>query len=228
MPLCPARRGAPEGEINAGHHGAATGIIGHPRRVVNRSPAPPRAEPHNRGVIEVAAALPWLVPASAVAFLVSILASGAVGRALAVRRSIAWLLLFSFGVILASTLSPLDGGGLVPPGGLRTCDLSRLSPASFSDARYGQDVAINILMFLPLGLPIGIAPMSRGKAAAVFGAIALPFAIETTQLVVVPLDRACQGADVVDNLTGLGIGLVAGAVLVRVVPKLRRPAAATG
>jgi len=46
----------------------------------------------------------------------------------------------------------------------------------------------------------------------VVGAIALSFAIETTQLLVLWLDRACQSADVVDNLTGLAIGLAGGIV----------------
>ena len=173
---------------------------------------------------DITAALPWLVPASVVAFVVSVLASGAVGRRLSVRRSTAWLLLFSLGVILASTLSPLDGNGLDVPGASRTCDLSRMWPASLADLQHGEDVVINVLMLIPLGLSIGMAPTSRAKVAVVLGAIALPFAIEATQLLVVPLDRACQGADVADNLTGLAIGLVGGAVLVRLVPALHRPA----
>ncbi len=41
-------------------------------------------------------------------------------------------------------------------------------------------------------------------------AIALPVAIETTQLVIPALERGCQSADVFDNLTGLVIGLVLG------------------
>jgi hypothetical protein len=44
----------------------------------------------------------------------------------------------------------------------------------------------------------------------VLTAVALPFAIEATQLVVTSLDRACQSADVSDNLTGLALGVVAG------------------
>ncbi len=43
-------------------------------------------------------------------------------------------------------------------------------------------------------------------------AIALPFAIETIQLLLPVLDRACESADVVDNLTGLVIGLGGGVV----------------
>jgi len=48
-------------------------------------------------------------------------------------------------------------------------------------------------------------------------AIALPFAIETTQLLVPWLHGACQSADIVDNVAGfvlgLGIGTVAAGLL---------------
>ena len=173
-------------------------------------------------MIEIAPALPWLVPASLVAFLASVLASSGLGRRLSVRRTTALFLLFGLGFILASTLSPLDREGVTPTG-IRACDLSRTWPASFADLLYGEDVVVNVLLFVPLGLSIGIAPSSLGKAAAAFGAIALPFAIEATQLLVVPLGRACQGADVVDNLTGLAVGLAAGGVVAWLVPAVRRP-----
>ena len=42
------------------------------------------------------------------------------------------------------------------------------------------------------------------------GAALLPFAIEFVQLAATPLGRACQGADVVDNMLGLALGLAAG------------------
>jgi hypothetical protein len=43
-------------------------------------------------------------------------------------------------------------------------------------------------------------------------AIALPFAIETTQMVVPVIERGCQSADVFDNLTGLAVGLAIGTI----------------
>lgn len=54
-------------------------------------------------------------------------------------------------------------------------------------------------------------------------AVALPFVIEATQLLVPSLGRACESADVVDNLTGLVLGLAAGAVVARFAPTLGRP-----
>ena len=43
----------------------------------------------------------------------------------------------------------------------------------------------------------------------------MPFLIEAVQLVATPLGRVCQSGDVVDNLTGLVIGLVAAAAYLR-------------
>ena len=40
----------------------------------------------------------------------------------------------------------------------------------------------------------------------------LPASIELIQLLVPPLGRECQSADVIDNLTGLVVGLAAGVV----------------
>jgi hypothetical protein len=47
-------------------------------------------------------------------------------------------------------------------------------------------------------------------AIAVIGAALLPLTIESIQLVATPLRRACQGADVIDNMLGLALGLAAG------------------
>ena len=52
----------------------------------------------------------------------------------------------------------------------------------------------------------------------VVGALLLPFAIEITQLLVHVLGRGCQSTDLIDNLTGLVLGLAAGAVIGRVAP----------
>jgi len=65
-------------------------------------------------------------------------------------------------------------------------------------------------MFMPFGLAIGLLARSRPKALLVIVAIALPFVIETTQLLVPALERGCQSADVIDNLTGLALGLLIG------------------
>ncbi len=167
--------------------------------------------------------LPWLVPGCVLAFVVSTLASGPVARWLGVRRPVAWVLLMSVGVILAGTMSPLGAGRGLDPSHPGSCDLSRIGLPALAQLRWPSDVVGNILMFIPLGFAIALVPRSRRKAAVLAAAVALPFLIEATQLVVVSLGRACESADIVDNLTGLVIGLAAGAVVAWLVPRVRRP-----
>jgi len=129
----------------------------------------------------------------------------------------------SAGVILAGTMSPLDAGRGLDPSHPGSCDLSRIGLAPIEELLGPGDVLGNIVMFIPLGFAIALVPRSRRKAAVLAAAVALPFAIEATQLVVVSLGRACESADIVDNLTGLVIGLAAGAVVARFAPTLGRP-----
>ena len=74
------------------------------------------------------------------------------------------------------------------------------------------DTAGNVVALIPLGFAIASIPRSRRKLAVLLGAIALPFAVESIQYIATPLGRACQSSDVIDNLTGLFLGLAAGAV----------------
>lgn len=171
---------------------------------------------------EIAATLPWLLPGTAVAFAASLLASNAVGRWLGVRRSVAWVGLFSLGVILASTLSPLDPSSVVTRD-VRACDYTRTWLASLPEMVSGSDVTLNIILFLPLGWAIGIAPWSARKVIVVLGAIASPLVIEALQLLLPPLGRGCESADILDNLTGLAIGFLVGMVVALVLPAVRRP-----
>ena len=154
----------------------------------------------------------WALPGFAISVVVGLAVTPAVGRALGVGRGVAWALVLSLGIILAATLTP--GSEILGPGarGPAYCDFSRIWLPSWGELLTFYDTGGNILMFIPLGAAIGLLPRSRRKAAIVVGAIALPFAIETTQLVVPWLDRACESADVVDNLTGLVLGLAAGTV----------------
>ena len=81
-----------------------------------------------------------------------------------------------------------------------------------------------MVMFVPLGFAIAVLPWSHRKAAVLVAAVALPFVIEATQLLVAPLGRACESGDGVDNLTGLFIGLAAGAVVSTLAPMIDRTA----
>jgi uncharacterized membrane protein (Fun14 family) len=173
-------------------------------------------------VIWYVSPLPWLLPGSVLALVAATLGSAVVGRWLGVRRIVAWTLLVTLGIIASGTLTPLDREfqGSAHPG---TCDLSRLGPAALADLTDPTtDVAANILLFIPLGLTVGLIPGSRRKAAIVVGALVLPVMIESVQLLATPLHRGCESADVIDNLTGLAIGLVVGTALRRYVPSVRR------
>lgn len=127
----------------------------------------------------------------------------------------AWLLIVSTGVIMSVTVTPLGRGGGSDSRWVRSCDLSRIELAPIARLARPSDELGNILMFIPLGIAIAYVPWSTRKAAVLAGALALPFLIESAQYVVAPLRRACQSADVVDNLTGLVLGLAAGAVVAR-------------
>ena len=78
-----------------------------------------------------------------------------------------------------------------------------------------NDSLLNVVLFVPLGVVVGLAPRTTRKAAFILAAGLLPFVIESTQLLVPALARACESADVFDNLTGLTLGLVTGSILRR-------------
>jgi glycopeptide antibiotics resistance protein len=156
--------------------------------------------------------LPWLLPGAAIALVVSLVASGAVGRTLHVARPVAWLMILSLGVILAATMTPQWEALAFGAVGSGTCDFSRMSLAPLHELLRFDDTSLNVLLFMPLGIAIALMPRSRLKVAVLVAAIALPFAIETTQLLLPILDRGCQSADVIDNLTGLVLGLAGGSV----------------
>jgi glycopeptide antibiotics resistance protein len=169
--------------------------------------------------------LPWFLPGVAISVAVSLAASGAVGRVLGVRQAVAWAVLLSLGIIMAATLTPQSAALGSGARGPAYCDFSRIGLAPWEQLLSANESSGNVLMFIPLGAAIGLVPRSRRKAAIVVGALALPFVIETTQLAVPWLDRACESADVVDNLTGLVLGLVAGSAagwIVRGVGRQRR------
>jgi len=156
--------------------------------------------------------LPWLLPGFAISVAIAIAAGGWVGRALGLRRAIAAALIVSLGLILAATLTPQWEALAFGAVGSGTCDFSRMSLAPLHELLRFDDTSLNVLLFMPLGISIALMPRSRLKLVALGAAVVLPFAIETTQLLLPVLDRACESADVVDNLTGLVLGLAGGAV----------------
>jgi len=167
-------------------------------------------------------AIPWFLPGIVVSLVLASLLMAPVQRMFRSGPLLSWSLVVSLGVIVSATLSPsreaIDFGAV----GTGFCDLSRVGLAPLRELLRLNDTSLNVLLFVPLGVSIALLPRSRLKAVIVVGAIALPFAIEATQLLVPWLDRACQSADVVDNLTGLAIGLAGGIVARRLVAAVVR------
>jgi VanZ like family len=166
--------------------------------------------------------LPWLIPGVALSMAIGLLASRPVGRWLAVGRPLAWAIVVGFGLIVSATLTPLRGGPDLQAVGIGTCDVSRIGPAPIGQLVHVDETSLNVALFIPLGIAIGLVRTSRARTALILGSIALPFAIEAIQLLAPILDRGCQSSDVVDNLTGLAVGLVIGTGLRMLAAAVRR------
>jgi len=157
--------------------------------------------------------LPWFIPGVAVSVAVSLAVGGRVGRVLGARRALGSLLVVGLGIILSATLTPLRGSLDFDTVMRGSCDFSRMGLPPFSELRWMSDTSLNVLLFIPLGFSVALLPRSRRILAVIGGAVALPFAIEATQLLLPALSRGCESADVVDNLTGLAVGLAGGVVV---------------
>jgi hypothetical protein len=153
------------------------------------------------------------VPLSAVAVLITIslaIALGpAVARRLATSRAVAMLLIFGFGLVISATLMPTAAAldGQVSDG---ACDLGRMGLPSLPDLFRLSETSLNVLLFVPLGIAVGLLPRNRAAAAVTVAAILLTFIVESLQLVFVALGRGCQAEDIVTNLLGLALGFAAG------------------
>ena len=157
--------------------------------------------------------LPWLLPGLILSILVGLAAGPRVGRALRTGWPVAWALVVGFGLVISATLTPLSGVFEFGVPGSGVCDMSRLGPAPIQELVHIGDTSLNVLLFIPLGVAIGLLPRSRLKAVIACVAIVLPFVIETIQLLLPVLGRGCESADVADNLTGLLVGWLTGAGL---------------
>lgn len=154
----------------------------------------------------------WFFPGVGVSIVLGFLFAPAVARALSTGRLVAWLLIVSFGVVLSATLTPIRPGVEVSSVTSNSCDFARIGLAPVADLLTFNDISLNILLFVPLGWALGRIPSTPRKLLLVVGALALPFGIETLQLLAPILNRSCESADVVDNLTGLLLGLIGATV----------------
>jgi len=154
--------------------------------------------------------VPWFWPGVVISVVLGVLAADRLGRSLRIGRAHAAMLVVTAGIIVAATLTPLRPALTSGAIGSGVCDLSRIGPPPLRDLVGLNDTTLNLVLFAPLGAAIALLPGSPQRAALLVVAVAGPFLIEAVQLLAPVLDRGCQSADVVDNLTGLAGGVIAG------------------
>lgn len=158
------------------------------------------------------------VPLSALALAVTFVGVIALSRPVAdrlpARRAVGALLVFGFGLVISATLVPTAAAleGRFSDG---VCDLSRIGLAPLRELTSVSFSSLNVLLFVPLGIAVGLLPRTPAAAAVALAAVSLTFVVETIQLLLPVLGRGCQAADMADNLLGLAIGAALGLVLRR-------------
>ena len=115
------------------------------------------------------------------------------------RRATGALWLTCMLLPLAYTLSAARGVGVTG------CEIG-LAPWESITALFSRETRSNIIMLIPAGAAALLFPTGARRLAALGAALALPPLIEFTQMVARPLGRACQGADVFNNIVGVMVG----------------------
>ncbi len=156
--------------------------------------------------------VPLFLPGVALSLLLGTLFAPRVARIMRTRQGVAWLLLVSIGVIVAATLTPQIGAFAIGARSSGICDLGRLGLAPLSAYLQPNETSANVVLFVPLGVALGLLPRGSRTYLGIATALAFPLIIEVTQLFFPVLERGCQSADVVDNVLGLVLGLVLGAL----------------
>ena len=159
---------------------------------------------------------------SALALVLCAVLATALHRRLGALR--AWCLaglLWSVVVIAVVTLLPANGvPGVIPAGEAQTTcsfDLGGPAPDGFWIFGGGQRL-LNTALFVPAGFFLAVVLLSNARrwGALVAGLVLLAAysaGIETVQLALARLDRACDVTDVVDNTTGALLGAAIGAAV---------------
>jgi hypothetical protein len=150
----------------------------------------------------------WFWPGTVFTIGLAFAMSIRLAQAVRIPRVVAFGLILSLGLIASATLTPSSDALRYSVIGSGTCDLTQTVRPSLRELLSFDETSLNVLLFVPLGITVGLAASPRQMLALLLGSIALPFAIEAVQLVAIPLDRACQSVDVVDNLSGLLVGFV--------------------
>lgn len=170
--------------------------------------------------------LPLFVPVVIVVTVLALVGAGRVARATGARLTVAAALVVAAGVVVAATLTPQASALVYGETGTGACNLARLTPAApWAYLVFGEALG-NVLLFMPLGVTLALMPTSTVRHWLLLGAIASPFLVELAQLVTPMFDRACESADIIDNLLGLAVGFALGWTANRLLGgRLSRPAA---
>lgn len=173
-------------------------------------------------VLDLLRNTPLAIPGVAIAFIVAVALAPRAATRTGLSPLLAGMLVFAFTAILALTLTPGGGdgfffadswcGGLRPP--------PRLGQLLSLSSEHG----LNVAMFVPIGVLIGLIPRARPFAVAALVAGAMPIVIEWIQYSVPQLDRICQTWDALENLMGLAIGLGLGVAVSFALRAVRRTA----
>jgi hypothetical protein len=164
------------------------------------------------GFVTILSAYPGFLPGLAVSLVIAAAGSPRLANALGIRRLLAIAMVLAVGAIVSATLFPdLLGLGSSTAAGSSgwTCDLERFTP-SLHELFDLKESTANVVLFVPLGICVALLP-NRWIGVAVTLAFLTPVAIELIQMLLPSLHRACQSADIADNVTGLAVGLAAGA-----------------
>jgi VanZ like family len=167
----------------------------------------------------------WMLLLAAVAACGCVVVALAVGRPMGPVAGAAWGgLLWSLVVIgLVTLLPPVDHPGIVPASQHQTScswDIGGPSPGGFWIFGGGQQL-LNALLFVPAGLlmTVAVCRWRTGRILVPLGFLLLAaysLGIEETQLHVARIDRACDVTDILDNVAGAAIGVLAGLFLLPV------------
>jgi hypothetical protein len=164
---------------------------------------------------------PLLVPGVAIALIVGVALAPWASARTGLSPLLAGMLVFAFGAIVAITLTPGSGEGFF---GRSWCGGLRPPPRLGQLVSISSEHGLNVLLFVPLGILIGLIPRVRPFAVAAGIAGAMPIVIEWIQYSVPRLDRICQTWDALENLMGLVLGLAVGVALAYALRTVRRTA----
>jgi hypothetical protein len=175
-------------------------------------------------ISDISFLLPGLLASALIAFTFGARVGSRIGRG----RLVGMLLIVALGLIVSATLTPSRDALLSGALGSGTCDLARIGLAPLSEVLGLRDAGFNVLLYLPLGFVVGsMRPPWVGMRWFLAAGLLSP-ATEAIQMVVRPLDRACQASDVVDNITGLVVGVALAVGIHRVSVLLSRQAPRRG